>query len=207
MAPLLVAAVAFIPAHTHAAEEARPAAAKPPNADYQAALRQGDRAYLEKRFADAAKRYQQAVELAPQKAEAYARLAAAQREQGQFDAAIETLGKGLSTSSTVTERAKLIFLQADIGERRLALPKSKERWTAYLELSGEGEERTIDLDAPEDAEPAPAVQGETVYPATARERIKQIDAAEKRFEQYAAVQARIKKREKEAESKSRSGAK
>jgi tetratricopeptide (TPR) repeat protein len=164
-APLFALVVVASPELARAAD-AVPAPAKPADPEYQTALRHGDQAYLGKRYDEAVKAYQKAVDRQPQKAEAYGRLAAAQREKGDLDGAIDTLGKGLS-------------------------------------------KRTIDLDAPEEAPAAaaPVAPGEKVYPATARERIKQIEAAEKRFEQYEAVKARIKKREREAESKARGSAK
>jgi tetratricopeptide (TPR) repeat protein len=174
----------------------------PENAEYRAAIKSGDRHFLAKQFAEAERFYQEAVERLPDVAEAYGRLAAAQRELGKFDEAVETLGRGLQTSSTVTERAKLVFLQADIRERQRALPQATERWNAYLELAGGGE-RTIDLDAPEEEAPTPAVPGATVYPATAHERLKQIAAAEKRFKEYGVVKERIKKREQAADVKAR----
>jgi tetratricopeptide (TPR) repeat protein len=185
------------------AEPAKSKAAQAADVEYQTAIREGDAAYLDKRFDGAESAYQKAVKRQPQKPEAYARLASAQRELGKFDEAIETLGRGLGSSSTVTERAKLIFIQADIQERKRALERATERWNAYLELSGGGGERTIDLDAPEQDAPVETVKGETVYPATALERLEQIAAAEKRYQEYGAVKERIRKREQEAETKAR----
>lgn len=177
-------------------------APKKEDPEYRAAITQGDQAYLGKQFAEAETAYRRAVERSPQSAEAFARLACAQRELGKFDEAIETLGRGLQTSSTVTDRAKLVFLQADIRERKRELEKATERWNAYLDLSGGGE-RTIDLDAPEAETPTTSVPGAKVYPATARERLNQIEAAQKRLEDYGAVKDRIKKREQEGEATAR----
>lgn len=180
-----------------------PAAAKPVDAEYQAALKEGDKLFVAKQFAEAERAYQKALKRQSKLAEPHARLAAAQIELGKFDEAFDTLAKGLETSDTITERAKLMFLQADLRERQLALPKATERWNAYLELSGAGGERTIDLDAPEEAATSPALKGETVYPATAHERLRQVAAAEKRAKEYSAVKDRIRKREMEAEAKAR----
>lgn len=174
---------------------------------YRAAIKEGDQLFLSGQFAGAEQSYRRAVErqahtAADQSAVAHARLAVAQRAQGKFDEALATLERGLGVASTVTERAKLVFLQADIHERQRALSKATERWSAYLDVSGGGE-RTIDLDAPEQEVPVQALPGEVLYPATAHERLKQVAAAEKRFKQYAAVKERIKKREAEADAKAR----
>jgi tetratricopeptide (TPR) repeat protein len=199
---LLAVTLAVTPVGVWAAPET-PAVKRAANPEYRVAIRTGDEHFLAKRFAEAEKAYQSAVERVPRDAEAYGRLAAAQRELGNFDEAIETLGRGLQTSSTVTERAKLLMLQADIRERQRALPQATDRWNAYLELAGGGE-RTIDLDAPEEQEvPSAAMPGAQVYPATAHERLKQLAAAEKRFKEYTPVKDRIKKREQQADTKAR----
>lgn len=188
-----------------AGEPAPRAAAKPADAELQAALKEGDKLFVAKQFPEAERAYQRAVKRPSAPAEAYARLGAVLIELGKLDDAFDTLAKGLETAATVTERAKLIFLQADLRERQQALPKAGERWNAYLEATGAGGERTIDLDAPEEEAPAPAAaNGEDVYPASAHERLRQVEAAQKRFKDYGAVKERIRKREAEAEAKARS---
>lgn len=171
--------------------------------EFTQAIKEGDRQYLDAKYPEAAAAYEKAIARQKHNPEGYARLAAAQRQQGQYDEAIATLGRGLETSSTVTERAKLIFLQADIQERRRAFEKAQARWAAYLELSGGAGERTIDLDAPEQEAPTPVVEGETVYPTSALERQAQVEAAMKRYADYAPVKERIRKREQEADAKAR----
>jgi tetratricopeptide (TPR) repeat protein len=209
----LLTVSAATPAH---AEERAPkaSAAAPLDNEFNAALKAGDEAYLAGRFAEAEQAYERAVRKQPENPAGYARLGAAQRQQGNLDGAIETLGKGLQTSTTVTERAKLIFLQADIRERQNVLRKATERWNAYLSNAGVGApaaesensdgERTIDLDAGTDtAAAASPIKGETLYPLSAQERLKQVAAAEKRVEDFEPVRARIKKREAAAEAKAR----
>lgn len=182
---------------------AKSAAPAPEAAEYRTALAEGDRAFLGKRFDEAVSAYEKAIAKQPASAEAYGRLAAAQRELGKLDEAIATLGQGLDKGTDVTERAKLLFLQADIRERQRALPEATDRWSAYLDTASGGEV-TIDLDAPEAAAESTAVPGAKVYPATAHERLKQVAAAEKRQKDYASVKDRIKKREQQAEAKARS---
>jgi tetratricopeptide (TPR) repeat protein len=177
---------------------------KPADAELQAALKEGDKLFVAQQFPEAERAYQRAVKRPSVPAEVYARLAAVLIELGKLDEAFDTLAKGLETAGTDTERAKLIFLQADVRERQQALPKAGERWNAYLEATGASGERTIDLDAPEEEAPAPvAAKGENVYPASAHERLRQVEAAQKRFKDYGAVKERIRKREAEAEAKAR----
>lgn len=185
------------------AEGKPPAATLALDPEFTRAIKEGDRQYLDGKYSEAAAAYEKAIARQKHNPEGYARLAAAQRQQGQYDEAIATLGRGLETSSTVTERAKLVFLQADIQERRNALEKAQARWAAYLELSGGAAERTIDLDAPEQEAPTPVVEGETVYPTSALERQGQVEAAMKRYEDYAPVKERIRKREQAADAKAR----
>lgn len=200
----LLVAIPLVAASPHALAEPKPKPAAQPASDpaFTQALRQGDRAYLDRRYPEAEAEYEKAVEKQPHNPVGYARLATAQRQQSKFDQALATLSEGLQTSTTLTERAKLIFLQADIHERMHALGEAEARWNAYLELVGATGERTIDLDAPQ-AKPQPTVEGETVYTATADERLRQVVAADKRYKEYAPVRERIKKREKEADAKSR----
>jgi tetratricopeptide (TPR) repeat protein len=202
LATVLASPLALAAPHAREAGGSAPRE-QPEDAEYRSAIKGGDRAFLAKRFDEAVTAYEKAIAKQPASAEAYGRLAAAQRELGRFDEAIATLGQGLDKSTDVTERAKLLFLQADIRERQRALPEAAERWSAYLDTASGGEV-TIDLDAPEAAAESTAAPGAKVYPATAHERLKQVAAAEKRQKDYASVKDRIKKREQQAEAKARS---
>jgi tetratricopeptide (TPR) repeat protein len=184
----------------HAADGAAPL--KPADPEYRAAIKEGDKLFLARQFDQAQSAYQRAVKRQSLNPEAYGRLAAAQRELGKFDEAFATLAQGLETSTTVTERAKLLLLQADLRERQRALPQASERWNEYLDVASGGE-RTIDLDADEEEVPVAATPGAVVYPATAHERLKQIAAAEKRFKEYAVVKDRIQRREAKADEQVR----
>lgn len=185
--------------------QAESGTAKPGTADaLTEAMAKGDAAYKERSLQEAVLHYGEAAQAQPKNALVHARLAEALRAEGKLEDAFKAAAKGLRVAESLTMKGRLIFLQADIRERQKKYQQAQELWEVYLRLAGGGssEEITIDLDAPEgDVVSIPA--GETLYPSTATERLKQIAAALKREKDYAPVRERIQRREAEAQARSR----
>lgn len=150
-------------------------------------VKEGDNAFIAGDFSSATAKYEAAIKLEPRNPLAHSRLAQALVAKGDLEAAFDRLEVAARFATQLAVRAKIQFLQADIRERQAKFAQAKTRWEAYQKL-------VSDLDAKTDA------QGK-VYPDSAAERIKQIDAKAVRETDYAEVKTRIEKREKELTAK------
>src|SRR5688500_5551888 len=75
--------------NARAGETAPGTAAKPVDAELQAALKEGDKLFVAQQFPEAERAYQRALKRPSVPAEAYARLAAVLIELGKFDEAFD----------------------------------------------------------------------------------------------------------------------
>ncbi|HEX2730355.1 MAG TPA: hypothetical protein VHM70_02070 [Polyangiaceae bacterium] len=189
-----------LPAHADPTPEGAPAAAPKRAANpYVVKLREGDSAFLARDYAGAAAIYSEAIKLEPRNALGHLRLGEALRAEQQYDAAIDAFGAASRFATTLAERAKAIFLQADTEERATHLTQAKSSWTSYQQTAAEHATQVTQKQAG-------ASKDDALYNDTAVERVKQIDANATRTEQYAAVKARIEKRDAEISAKARADA-
>lgn len=166
---------------------------------YLVKLREGDAAYLARDYATAASLYTEAIKTKSQAPLGHFRLGEALRAQNQFDAALEAFQNASRFATTLGDRQRALFLIADVQERAAKWTQAKAEWTEYAGAAVEHKKRL-------DAKTAGVSASDPVYPETARERIKQVDAVVTRTEQYAAVKARIDKREAEISEKAKADA-
>ena len=151
------------------------------------AIQKGDAAYLAQDYQDAIAHYREAIKHQRESAVAYQRLGEALRAVGNSQQAIEILATGLRFADTVAMRGKVVFVQADTHEREKQYPAARTKWEEYQKLSTgakQGESK-----------------GSVLYPESAEERLKQVNAVEERNKAYALVKERIQKREAELEPK------
>jgi len=159
-------------------------------------VRRGDAAYLARDFEGAARIFAAAIKAEPRKAIGHYRLGETLRALQKYDEALEAFGNAVRFASTLELKARAVFSLADTYERAGRLPRARDEWTTYLQVA---EEHASALSAKQ-----PGVTAEdAVYPAAAQERLKQVNAAIERVEQYAEVKRRIEKREAELDAKTR----
>lgn len=151
------------------------------------AISKGDSAYLARDLDEAVKQYREAVKHDRENPLPYTRLAGALRAKTEFSEAVDVLNTGLRFANTVTMRARIMFLQSDILERQKEFEAALKRWQEYQKLASTGDKGEL--------------KGAVLYPETAKERIKQLQATIKRNKEYAAVKERIQKREAELDAK------
>lgn len=143
------------------------------------AVNRGDRVFVARDFDNAITEYRDAIANEPQNALGHYRLAEAQIAKGNLEEADATLQNALRFSGNNPPlRAKIIFVQADVKERRKDYDGAIAKWTEY-----------------EEAAAKPEAKG---YPATAVERKKRIETWKQLVQDYSAVKERIAKRLAEA---------
>lgn len=145
---------------------------------YMEAVKKGEDAYVARDFKGAIAAFQEAIKLDTQSALAYYRMGEAQLADGNLTEAEAQWQNAMNRSGTADLKAKVYFVLADLKERQGKWQEAKDAWTAYQSfLQGN-----------------PKALG---YPATAIERIKQIDRRVKDEKDYGEVRERIKRREQE----------
>lgn len=153
---------------------------------YWETLKKGDNAFIAGAYDEAKTYYESAIKLDPRNPLGHTRVAQTLLMKGELEAADDRLESALGFANTTAQRTKIIFLQADIRERQVKLEQAKQRWDGYIKMAGD----KINAD-----------DAKKIHPATAKQRIEQIEATKKRNEGYAAVKERITKREKELDDK------
>jgi len=156
---------------------------------YAEALHRGDVAAGRRSFDEAILQYQQAVKLNPSNPAALYRIGQAQVAAGHLDQAQPFYEHALALAdSQPTLKAKILFVLADMQERRRDLARAITAWKGYAEyLKGH--------------------QAAHGYPKTAEERIARLTKAQELLEQYAKVRERIKTRLDLAEQSAKESAK
>ncbi len=152
-------------------------------------LKAGDDAVIAGDMDAAMTAYEAAIKEEPQNFLGHTRAAQVLMLKGEFDPAFERLERALGFAKRVEQRAKVMFLQAEIQERKTKFAQAKRQWETYEKFTTSGE-ATSDKEA-----------AKKIYPATAKERLKQIKDREQRDKDYAEVKERIQKREKELDDK------
>jgi tetratricopeptide (TPR) repeat protein len=151
-------------------------------------IKSGDSAYLARNFDAALTAYRQAVEKEPENALGHYRLGQAQIAKGDLKEAETAYLAGLRhAGSNRALEAKLSFVLADLRERQKSYDEAALAWTKYEAL----------------AKKEPTVKS---FPQTAAERKKRLTEYKRLVTEYAAVKARIEKRLKEADERSRKSA-
>lgn len=132
--------------------------------------------------------FQEAIKLKPDEMLAFYRLGEAEQEAGKLDDADKTWEAALSKKGTDDLKGKVLFVIAGLRERQQKWQAAKDSWEAYSAfLKGN-----------------PKVHG---YPATATDRIKQIDRRVQLEADYGKVKQRIAQRIAEKETEAAENAK
>ena len=95
------------------------------------ALQAGDRAFVVRSYTVALQKYQEAIQATPHKPIAHFRAGEAALATGDKDAAQASWEAGLRYADKPAMKAKLLFVLADLEERRSATDKAIERWQKY----------------------------------------------------------------------------
>lgn len=132
--------------------------------------------------------FQEAIKLDPAKMLGFYRLGEAMLESGNMAEAETAWTTALGKKGTEDLHAKVLFCLADLRERQKNWQAAKEAWTAYATYVNGN----------------PKSNG---YPASADERLKQIDRRVKDEKDYAAVKERIIQREAERKKEAEENAK
>lgn len=140
------------------------------------ALKRGDSALLGRDLEGAIAAYRDAVSKEPENALGQYRLGEAQSLKGDLHEAEAAFSTGLriAPAANVGLKAKLLFALADLRERQKAYDEASAKWSEYEALT------TGQKDAP-------------VFPASATERKKVVEAWKKLSADSLAVKARIEK--------------
>ena len=152
-------------------------------------VNKGDAAYVARNFDVAIAAYQEALSSEPQNALGHYRMGEAYLAKNNFDLA-ETAWQAALRFAVHDPRlrAKILFVLADLRERRQQLQEAKDGWSTYeANLQGQSEQ--------------------VGYPHTPAERKKRIDVWVDMKEKYESVKQRILKRLAEVDAKKRKDAK
>jgi len=156
------------------------------------AIKKGDNLYIARDYDGAIAAYQEALRAEAKNAMGHYRIGEAYRAKGQLEEAerawidaVRFVGRDHGL------RAKLIFVLADLRERKRELDKAKDQWAAYAQF------------AQQQANAKPPVP---TYPNTPPERQKRVDAWKEQVEKYKAVKTRIEAKRKESEEAARKDA-
>ena len=151
-------------------------------------LKLGDNAYLARDYDGAIKLYQEAIVKEPQHPLGHLRMAEALIQKGSFPEAaqaVEAAKRFANNDPTLGARA--LFLTAWIYEQQQDHDKAIEAWNAYQAFAREQTKAKV-------------------FQRTPPERLKRIQEAKQRKQDYAAVRERIEKGLKEADEKARKSA-
>ena len=141
-------------------------------------VKKGEDAYVARDFPGAVAAFQEAIKIDTQKALAYYRIGEAQLANGNIAEAEAQWQAALTKTGSNDLKAKVYFVLADLRERQQKWQEAKDAWNQYTSF----------------LQANPQALG---YPATAVERVKQIDRRVKDEKDYGVVKERIKKREEE----------
>jgi tetratricopeptide (TPR) repeat protein len=155
---------------------------------YMELVVKGEAAFVARDVPGAISAFQEAIKSEPDKMLAFYRLGEAELDSGKLDDADKTWEAALSKRGPDDLKAKVMFVIAGLRERQQKWQAAKDAWTAYNAfLQGN-----------------PKVHG---YPATAADRIKQIDRRVQLEQDYGKVKERIAKRVAEKEKEAEENAK
>lgn len=132
--------------------------------------------------------FQEAIKLDPAQMLGFYRLGEAMLESGNMAEAETAWTTALGKKGTEDLHAKVLFCLADLRERQKNWQAAKEAWTAYATFVNSN----------------PKSNG---YPASAEERLKQLERRIKDETDYAAVKERIIQREAERKKEAEENAK
>jgi len=168
---------------------------------YNEALAKGRDSFKSKDYAGAVTHFDAAISDNGDKMLAYLLKAQAQLANNDLDAALKTTEEGRAKRGTEEQQAKMLFLLADLRERKADTPPGadggdaglqdalKGKWEAVREVwNGYMAYLTDHTRVPD-------------YSASAKDRIKKVDERVKRDRDYGQVKARIAKNAKERASK------
>jgi tetratricopeptide (TPR) repeat protein len=157
---------------------------------FAAALARGDTAFFGGDLAAALEAYREAVRLSPKDVKGHLRLAAALRAQTNPEGANAVLESALAVAADAEQRGRVLLQRGEAAERALDLARAQTAWQEYKALAGSAAAATTERGVPLRLEIAEA-------------RLNQIASAQQRTEEYAAVRARIDKREQELDASTR----
>jgi tetratricopeptide (TPR) repeat protein len=152
-------------------------------------VKRGDNSYVAKDYDGAIAAYTEAIKHEPQNPLGHYRIGEAYRAKGELDQAQNAWATALRfVANDARLRAKVLFVLADLRERRQQLPEAKDAWSTY----------EAHLQAQSQA---------AGYPATPPERKTRIDTWVDMKQKYEAVKQRIMQRLAEMEEKKKKDAK
>jgi len=155
---------------------------------YMELVVKGESTFVARDIPGAIATFQEAIKLKPDEMLAFYRLGEAEQEAGKLDDADKTWEAALSKKGTDDLKGKVLFVIAGLRERQQKWQPAKDSWEAYAAfLQGN-----------------PRVHG---YPATAADRIKQIDRRVQLEADYGKVKERIAQRIAEKEKEAAENAK
>jgi tetratricopeptide (TPR) repeat protein len=155
---------------------------------YMELVVKGESTFVARDISGAIATFQEAIKLKPDEMLAFYRLGEAEQEAGKLDDADKTWEAALSKKGTDDLKGKVLFVIAGLRERQQKWQPAKDSWEAYAAfLKGN-----------------PKVHG---YPATAADRIKQIDRRVQLEADYGKVKERIAQRIAEKEKEAAENAK
>jgi tetratricopeptide (TPR) repeat protein len=163
---------------------------------YLQQVRQGDAAYLARDFEVAARIFAEAIKAEPRKAIGHYRLGETLRAAQKYDEALEAFGSAARFAHTLELKARAVFSLADTYERAARLPRARDEWTTYLQVAAEHAAALV-------AKQPGATAEDALFVTAAQERLKQVNAALERNEQFAEVKRRIEQREAELDKQTR----
>lgn len=155
---------------------------------YVQAIAKGETAFGSKDWVAATAAFQEATKLEPSRMLAFYRLGEAQRAAGKLDEAEGSWQAALGKKGPDDLKAKVMFVFADLRERQGKWEAAKTAWQAYATFVN-------------------GAQGARGYPATATERIKQVERRIKDEKDYGAVKERAAQREAEKAKEAEDNAK
>jgi predicted Zn-dependent protease len=189
----LALAVVGVGAATASADPTKKANHKDPDgkrgiSPYMESIAKGNAAFVARDLPGAVTAFQDAIKLDTDRQLGFLRLGEAQLESGKLDEAEAAWTTAQNKKGTADDGARVLFCIADLRERQHKWQAAKDAWNAYANY--------LNTNA--------KAKG---YPATAQERIKQVERRMKDESDYAAVKDRIEKRQKEREQEAIENAK
>jgi tetratricopeptide (TPR) repeat protein len=155
---------------------------------YTEEIKKGQSAFVSRDLAGAVAAFQSAIKIDGEALLGFLRLGEAQLESGKLDEAEQAWTTALNKKGSQDDRGKVLFVMADLRERQKKWQAAKDAWNGYLAF----------------LQANPKVHG---YPASATERIKQVERRMKDEVDYGAVKDRIAKRIKDKEAEAVENAK
>ena len=155
---------------------------------YMELVVKGQSTFIARDIPGAIATFQEAIKLDPEQMLAFYRLGEAEQEAGKLDDADKAWEAALSKKGPEDLKGKVLFVIAGLRERQQKWQAAKDAWQSYAAFLGGN----------------PKVMG---FPATAADRIKQIDRRVQLEADYGKVKERIAQRIAEKEKEAAENAK